>query len=112
MVYFYFEAKDEVEQVSCTKVPERPPAEAFPTSPHPNRLTLGSCCLSQRLITASKFTLGVLIVMGVLMCIGAFAISTNGSTCTNTVRRLCLPHPVFPLLPTSTGAHRQGYSLQ
>jgi len=32
----------------------------------------------QRLMTSFKFTLGFLIVMGVIMCIGAFALNTDG----------------------------------
>lgn len=51
--YFFFEEKDEVANVSTAK----------------------------RLLGAGKFTLGTLIVMGTLMCIGAFALNSDGSSC-------------------------------
>jgi len=51
--YFFFEEKDEVANVSTGK----------------------------RLLGAAKFTLGTLIVMAVLMCIGAFALNSDGSNC-------------------------------
>lgn len=80
LAYFFFEAKDEVEQVSNMKV--RPTHS--PNYKHKPVLTYQT--REQRFISSLKYTLGFLIVMGVLMCIGAFAISTNGSSCPDLVR--------------------------
>lgn len=53
MAYFYFEAKDEEEGTKC----------------------------GSRMLTGIKFTIGILVIMAILMCIGAFAISSNGTSC-------------------------------
>jgi hypothetical protein len=37
------------------------------------------------MMTGVKFTVGLLIVMAVLMCIGAFAISSEGTSCPDNV---------------------------
>lgn len=55
LAYFYYEEKDE---------------EAGTTG-------------TQRLCASMKYTIGLLIVMGVLMCIGAFALGSGGNTCDN-----------------------------
>ena len=39
------------------------------------------------MLTGIKFTIGILVIMAILMCIGAFAISSNGTSCPDSVGR-------------------------
>ena len=56
----------------------------------------------QRLMTSFKFTLGFLIVMGVIMCIGAFALNTDGTSCSDVCAcSACLHAPCLTVLPWS-----------
>ncbi|EDQ91976.1 uncharacterized protein MONBRDRAFT_22684 [Monosiga brevicollis MX1] len=57
MAYFFFEAKDEVEGTSCMK----------------------------RFSSAIKYTLGILIVFAIIMVVGAFAINTDGTNCSDDI---------------------------
>jgi len=56
MAYFFFEEKDEIAGVTT----------------------------SQRMCSAMKFTCGTLIVLAALMCIGAFALNSDGTECADT----------------------------